>query len=123
MPRERCTSKILHSRITPKWGPSCVTSAIKNMNFRFGSRFFETQNFQFQSKGYWTFKHGMVQDCILPSMAHSYVMFGMKLNSDLKRFLMWAMLRGFSSHEEFKRLEILLSNPSWKQIERVQDLH
>ena len=68
-----------------------------------------------------TSKHGIVQDCILPSMAHSYVMFGMKLNSDLKRCLRWAMLRGFSSHEEFKRLEILLSNPSWKKIERVQD--
>ncbi|XXG71365.1 hypothetical protein AAC387_Pa07g0637 [Persea americana] len=72
---------------TPKWGPSCVTSANKNKNFRFSSRFFETQKFEFQSKGYWTFKLGIVQDCILPSMAHSYVMFGMKLYSDLKRFL------------------------------------
>ena len=51
-----------------------------------------------------TSKHGIVQDCNLPSMAHSYVMFGMKLNSDLKRNL-WAMPRGFSSHEEFKRLK------------------
>ena len=41
-----------HSMLsTPKWDPSCVTSAIKNLNFRFGSRFFETQKFEFQSMG------------------------------------------------------------------------
>jgi len=49
-------------------------------------------------------------------------MFGMKLNSDLKRCLRWAMPRGFSSHEELKRLKFANQGFSLPSVARPTPL-